>query len=69
MILLQNQDYAKRIMVYGNFNTYRAGGTHLNVALTVQDWYAPCKRQRCTTTKNLVLMKQELKHPKHNKSW
>lgn len=28
------QDYAKRTMAYGNFNTYRAGGTDLNVALT-----------------------------------
>jgi hypothetical protein len=28
------QDYAKRTMTYGNFNTYRAGGTDLNIALT-----------------------------------
>jgi len=28
------QDYAKRTMAYGNFNTYRASGTDLNVALT-----------------------------------
>ena len=28
------QDYAKRTMAYGNFNTYRAGGTDLNIALT-----------------------------------
>lgn len=28
------QDYARRTMAYGNFNTYRAGGTDLNVALT-----------------------------------
>ena len=28
------QDYARRTMAYGNFNTYRAGGTDLNIALT-----------------------------------
>ena len=28
------QDYAKRTMMYGNFNSYRAGGTDLNIALT-----------------------------------
>ena len=28
------QDYAQRTMTYGNFNTFRAGGTDLNIALT-----------------------------------
>ena len=28
------QDYAKRTMMYGNFNNFRAGGTDLNIALT-----------------------------------
>ena len=28
------QDYARRTMMYGNFNSYRAGGTDLNIALT-----------------------------------
>ena len=28
------QDYAKRSMQYGNFNSFRAGGTDLNIALT-----------------------------------
>ena len=28
------QDYAKRTIIYGNFNTFRQGGTDLNIALT-----------------------------------
>ncbi len=28
------QDYAKRTIMYGNFNQFRAGGTDLNIALT-----------------------------------
>lgn len=28
------RDYAKRTIMYGNFNSYRAGGTDLNIALT-----------------------------------
>ena len=28
------QDYAKRTIMYGNFNTFRQGGTDLNIALT-----------------------------------
>tara|TARA_B100000965_G_scaffold97260_2_gene79506 strand:- start:2966 stop:3820 length:855 start_codon:yes stop_codon:yes gene_type:complete len=28
------QDYAKRTIMYGNFNSFRAGGTDLNIALT-----------------------------------
>ena len=28
------RDYAKRTMQYGNFNSFRAGGTDLNIALT-----------------------------------
>ena len=63
------QDYAKRTMAYGNFNTYRAGGNDLNVALTAQDWYAcRCRDKDVLQNQKFSFNETRIKAFKHNKS-